>query len=74
MGRDTSFTYTLDVEFADADAGIAQIRIDVPAPAVLEEIAGLEGSALEAWDSTRDPTHHLLGRAAASGRPVANSL
>ena len=54
MGRDTSFTYTLDVEFADADAGLAQIRIDVPAPAVLEEITGLEDSALEAWDSTRD--------------------
>ena len=32
MGRDTSFTYTLDVEFADTDAGLAQIRIDVPAP------------------------------------------
>ena len=54
MGRDTFFTYTLDVEFADTDAGLAQIRIDVPAPAVLEEITGLEGSALEAWDSTRD--------------------
>ena len=54
MGRDTSFTYTLDVEFADADAGVAQIRIDVPAPAVLEEITGLAGSALDAWDSTRD--------------------
>ena len=54
MGRDTSFTYTLDVEFADTDAGIAQIRIDVPAPAVLEEITGLEGSAIEVWDSTRD--------------------
>ena len=54
MGRDTAFTYTLDVEFADADAGLAQICIDVPAPAMLEEVAGLEGSALETWDSTRD--------------------
>ena len=54
MGRDTSFTYTLDAEFADTDAGLAQIRIDVPAPAMLEEIIGLEDSALETWDSTRD--------------------
>ncbi len=54
MGRDTSFIYTLDVKFADADAGLAQLRIDVPAPAVLEEITGLAGQALEAWDSTHD--------------------
>ena len=54
MGRDTSFTYTLDVEFADADAGLAQICIDVPAPAIVEGIAGLEPHAIETWNSTRD--------------------
>ena len=54
MGQDTSFSYTLDLQFAPDDVGLTQIHIDVPAAAVLEEIDGLGAIALETWNSTQN--------------------
>ena len=54
LGQDTAFVYTLDLDFAAADAGVARVALDMPAPARLERVDGLVGGNDWQWRSTND--------------------
>jgi len=55
MGEDTTFVYVLDLGFSPDDRGVKRIEIDVPTEARLDAAAidGLNGTAIESWESTR---------------------
>ncbi len=59
MGRDTTFTYRLDLSFSGGDAGVEKVAIDVPGLTdVTGPLGGLEGTAIEVsssfdWGSQR---------------------
>ncbi|MEW6753311.1 MAG: discoidin domain-containing protein [Candidatus Latescibacterota bacterium] len=52
-GRDTTFTYYLDLDFEPTDRGVERIVLEVPELARLHPITGPGPAAVAAWTSTR---------------------
>ena len=53
MGRDTAFTYNLDMRFSGENSGVERLIISVPGPVTLDPVAPVDG--LESSDS------HVVG-------------
>jgi hypothetical protein len=55
MGLDTSFVYTLNLDFAAGDAGVEKLHIEVPSEALLDVggITGLNGVEVASWQSSQ---------------------
>jgi len=51
MGRDTTFTCIVDLDFEDGDLGVERLEIMVPSAAVLGDVVGATASE---WASTED--------------------
>ena len=51
MGRDTTFTCTVDLDFEDADLGVERLEIAVPGEAVLGDVVG---ATVRQWSSTQN--------------------
>lgn len=53
IGKDTPFTYSLELTFGPDDLGVARIVIDVPGRAELEQILGLSETMAWEWSSSQ---------------------